>query len=147
MTRPRAGLPASPQGSAGPCRQAVRGRRAIFRTGRTLLGLGLALAGCSGDGVDRTVAFSSHDFSYAGLETFTGVAGEKVAFQLTNNGPAPHEFVVIDPDGMTMGGIGPTAPQKAATKKLSLKKPGTYTFACFVDDHLWRDMKGYFQVR
>ncbi len=113
---------------------------------RTLLAIVL-LAGCSGDGVDRTVSVESHDFSYAGLETFTGVVGEKVEFELTNKGPAPHEFVVIDPDGMTMGGIGPTAPQKVATKKLSLKKPGTYTFACFVDDHLWRDMKGYFTVK
>ncbi len=147
MRRTPAGLPASPERSAGPCRKAIKGRRPIFRTLRTLLGLGLALAGCSGDGVDRTVALSSHDFSYAGLETFTGVVGEKVEFELTNKGPAPHEFVVIDPDGMTMGGIGPTAPQKVATKKLSLKKPGTYTFACFVDDHLWRDMKGTFEVR
>ena len=145
MRRTPAGLPASPERSAGPCRKAIKGRRAIF-TGRTLLGLVL-LAGCSGDVVDRTVGLSSHDFSYAGLETFTGVVGEKVEFELTNKGPAPHEFVVIDPDGMAMGGIGPTAPQKAATKKLSLKKPGTYTFACFVDDHLWRDMKGTFEVR
>jgi plastocyanin len=48
---------------------------------------------------------------------------------------------------MTMGGVGPTASQAVGTVKLSLKKPGTYTFACFVDDHLWRDMKGTFEVR
>lgn len=107
----------------------------------------LALAGCSGDGVDRTVTLESHDYSYAGLEDFTGVAGEKVKFELRNTGPAPHEFVVIDPDGMTMGGVGPTAAKAVGTVKLSLKKPGTYTFACFVDDHLWRDMKGTFEVR
>ncbi len=115
--------------------------------GLPLLTLVLALGGCASDGVDRRVKVESHDFTYAGLETFTGVVGEKVEFELTNKGPAPHEFVVIDPDGMTMGGIGPTAPQKVATKKLSLKKPGTYTFACFFDDHLWRDMKGTFEVR
>lgn len=99
------------------------------------------------DGVDRTVPLESHDYAYGGLGTFTGVVGEKVEFEMTNNGPAPHEFVVIDPEGMTMGGIGPTAPQAVGRKKLSLKKPGTYTFACFVDDHLWRDMKGTFEVR
>ena len=107
----------------------------------------LSLAGCSGNGVDRTVSLDSHDYAYGGLESFTGVAGEKVEFEMTNKGPAPHEFVVIDPDGMTMGGIGPTAAQAVGRKKLSLKKPGTYTFACFVDDHLWRDMKGTFEVR
>jgi uncharacterized cupredoxin-like copper-binding protein len=114
---------------------------------RALLVLALGLTGCSGDGVDRTVAVSAHDFGYQGLEAFTGVAGEKVKFELHNTGPAPHEFVVIDPDGMTMGGVGPTASQAVGTVKLSLKKPGTYTFACFVDDHLWRDMKGTFEVR
>jgi uncharacterized cupredoxin-like copper-binding protein len=109
--------------------------------------LALALVGCAGDGADRTVALESHDYAYAGLEGFTGVAGEKVEFELRNKGPAAHEFVVIDPDGMTMGGVGPTASNAVGTVKLSLKKPGTYTFACFVDDHLWRDMKGTFEVR
>jgi plastocyanin len=106
----------------------------------------LALAGCS-EGVDRTVAIESHDFAYAGLEAFTGVAGERVEFELTNKGPARHEFVVIDPDGMTMGGIAPIGQTETGRKKLELKKPGTYTYACFVDDHLWRDMKGTFEVR
>ena len=112
-----------------------------------VVALALALTGCMDDGVDRTVPLESHDYAYGGLGTFTGVVGEKVEFEMTNNGPAPHEFVVIDPEGMTMGGIGPTAPQAVGRKKLSLKKPGTYTFACFVDDHLWRDMKGTFEVR
>ena len=112
-----------------------------------LLVAALALAGCSGDGVDRTVPLSSHDFAYQGLETFTGVAGEKVEFEMTNIGPSRHEFVVIDPDGTVIGGIAPIAAAETGTKKLSLKKPGTYTFACFVDDHLSRDMKGTFEVR
>jgi plastocyanin len=107
----------------------------------------LALAGCAGDGVDRTVMLESHDYTYAGLESFAGVVGEKVEFEMRNMGPAPHEFVVIDPDGMTMGGVGPTASQAVGRVKLSLEKPGTYTFACFVDDHLWRDMKGTFEVK
>ena len=107
----------------------------------------LALAGCSGDGVDRTVPLRSHDYAYSGLETFTGAVGEKVEFDMMNLGPSRHEFVVIDPDGTTIGGIGPTLSQASGKAKLALKKPGTYTFACFVDDHLWRDMKGTFEVR
>jgi uncharacterized cupredoxin-like copper-binding protein len=114
---------------------------------RVLLAVALGLAGCSGDGVDRTVPLSAHDFAYEGLEAFAGIAGEKVKFEMTNTGPARHEFVVIDPDGTVIGGITPIAPTETATKKLSLKKPGTYTFACFFDDHLWRDMKGTFQVK
>lgn len=114
---------------------------------QALLAVAVALAGCGSDGVDRTVPLSAHDFGYQGLEAFTGVAGEKVEFEMTNTGPARHEFVVIDPDGTVIGGITPIAPKETATKKLSLKKPGTYTFACFVDDHLWRDMKGTFEVR
>ena len=112
-----------------------------------LVVVALALAGCSGDGVDRTVPLSSHDFAYQGLESFTGVAGEKVEFTMMNIGPSRHEFVVIDPDGTVIGGITPIAANETGSKKLSLKKPGTYTFACFVDDHLWRDMKGTFAVR
>ena len=114
---------------------------------RALLAVALALAGCSGDGVDRTVPLSAHDFAYQGLEAFTGVAGEKVEFQMMNIGPSRHEFVVIDPDGTVIGGITPIAANETATKKLTLKKPGTYTFACFVDDHLSRDMKGTFEVK
>ena len=106
-----------------------------------------ALAGCSGDGVDRTVPLSSLDYTYQGLEAFVGVAGEKVRFEMKNAGPSRHEFVVIDPDGTVIGGISPIAANETATKKLTLKKPGIYTFACFVDDHLWRDMKGTFQVK
>jgi uncharacterized cupredoxin-like copper-binding protein len=112
-----------------------------------LLAVALTLAGCSGDGVDRTVPLSAHDFAYQGLEAFVGVAGEKVEFEMMNIGPSRHEFVVIDPDGTVIGGIAPIAASETATKKLSLKKAGTYTFACFVDDHLSRDMKGSFQVR
>ena len=107
----------------------------------------LVLAACSGDGVDRTAALESYDFAYRGLETFTGTAGERVEFEMRNAGPARHEFVVVDPEGTIIGGIPPTDPQKMARVKLTLKTPGTYTFACFVDDHLWRDMKGTFEVR
>jgi uncharacterized cupredoxin-like copper-binding protein len=106
----------------------------------------VAFAGCSGDGVDRTVPLSSGDYSYQGLETFTGRAGEKVEFKMMNIGPSRHEFVVIDPDGTVIGGITPVAPTDTGNAKLTLKKAGTYTFACFVDDHLWKDMKGTFQV-
>ena len=106
----------------------------------------LGLAGCSGDDVDRTVPLSAHDFAYQGLGAFAGVTGEKVEFKMTNTGPSRHEFVVIDPDGTVIGGIAPIAANERATKKLSHKKPGTYTFACFVADHLWRDMKGTFRV-
>ena len=115
--------------------------------GRALLVVALVtLAGCSGDGVDRAVPLESHDYAYAGLEAFTGVAGEKVEFVMMNIGPSPHEFVVIDPDGTVIGGITPIPATDTGTVKLTLKKPGTYTFTCFVDDHLSRDMKGTFEV-
>lgn len=115
---------------------------------RVLLAAALiALTGCSGDGVDRTVPLASHDYAYEGLESFTGRAGEKVEFEMMNVGPSRHEFVVIDPVGTVIGGIAPTGATETGRKKLSLKKPGTYTFACFVDDHLSRDMRGTFQVK
>ena len=105
-----------------------------------------ALAGCSAESVDRTVGVESYDYAYRGLEGFTGGVGERVEFEMRNAGPARHEFVVVDPDGTIIGGIPPTEPQKVGRVKLSLAKPGTYTFACFVDDHLWRDMKATFEV-
>ena len=116
--------------------------------GRVLLAAAcVALAGCSGDGVDRKVPLAAHDYAYEGLESFAGVVGEKVEFEMTNVGPSRHEFVVIDPDGTVIGGIAPIGPTETGRKKLKLKKPGTYTFACFVDDHLSRDMKGTFEVK
>jgi uncharacterized cupredoxin-like copper-binding protein len=106
-----------------------------------------ALGACAGRGPDRTVAIGAHDYAYSGMDGFSGTAGERVEFEMTNAGPADHEFEVFGPDGKAVGEISPTS--AGATKKATLKLagPGTYRFRCGVSDHESRGMVGTFQVR
>ena len=107
----------------------------------------VAAAACSGGGADRTVAFESNDYAYAGLDGFVGKAGETVRFEMRNIGPEEHEFEVFGPDGEVLGEIEPTASGRTGTVTLALTAPGTYRFVCGVEDHEARGMAGSFVVR
>jgi uncharacterized cupredoxin-like copper-binding protein len=107
----------------------------------------LAAAGaCSGRGADRTVAVGARDYTFSGMESFQGKAGERVEFALTNSGAADHEFEVFDPDGTAVGEVGPTSEGSTGKVTLKLAKPGTYRFVCGVSDHEARGMTGTFVV-
>jgi iron uptake system component EfeO len=107
----------------------------------------LAAAGaCSGDGADRTVSVGARDYTFSGMDSFTGKAGERVEFALTNAGAADHEFEVFDADGKAVGEVGPTSEGKTRKVTLTLAKPGTYRFVCGVSDHEARGMTGTFTV-
>jgi plastocyanin len=106
----------------------------------------LPLMACSGDGADRTVAVEAFDHGYRGMEGFTAAVGEKVRFEMRNAGPDVHEFVVTGPDRRIVGLVAPTGPGRSRADTAEFKVPGTYTFACFVGDHLLQGMKGSFQV-
>lgn len=105
-----------------------------------------AAGACSGGGADRTVAVGAKDYTFSGMESFAGKAGEKVEFALTNTGSADHEFELFDPDGKAVGEVGPTSKGKTRKVTLKLSKPGTYRFVCGVSDHEARGMTGTFTV-
>ena len=107
----------------------------------------LALTGCSGDGADRTVNVEAFDYGYRGMEGFTARVGETVRFRMRNAGPDLHEFVVTGPDRRIVGLVAPTGVGRSRQDTAEFKVPGTYTFACFVGDHLLQGMKGSFEVR
>jgi uncharacterized cupredoxin-like copper-binding protein len=94
----------------------------------------------------RTVAFTSHDFAWTGLETLDVKSGETVRFAMTNHGPAQHEFEVFDSDGKSLGEIGPTDDGKSGEVTLTFAKKGSYAYKCGVADHESRGMIGTFQV-
>ena len=108
----------------------------------------LAVTGaCSGDGADRSLAVTTHDYAYTGLDAFVGRVGEKVQIVLTNAGPADHELELFGPDGEDLGEIGPTAAGKTRKATFSLAKPGVYRYTCGISDHEERGMGGTFEVR
>jgi uncharacterized cupredoxin-like copper-binding protein len=121
-------------------------RRAVAALGAAA---GLVVLGGCGGGVsaDRSVAIGAHNYAYTGLDGFSGRAGEKVEFVLTNAGPADHEFEVFGPDGKGVGEVGPTSAGASRKATLDLSKPGTYRFRCGVADHESRGMFGTFVVR
>jgi plastocyanin len=65
---------------------------------------------------------------------------------MANDGPAIHEFEVLDADGKALGEIGPTAKGKDGEVVLTFDKAGTYAYTCGVADHEARGMVGTFQV-
>lgn len=108
----------------------------------------VALAtGCSGQGADRVVNVEAYDHGYRGMEGFSARVGEKVRFTMRNAGPDLHEFVVTGPDRRIVGLVAPTGVGRSRQDIAEFKVPGTYTFACFVGDHLLQGMKGSFEVR
>lgn len=102
--------------------------------------------GATAKTADREVAFRSKDYSWTGLETFTAKAGETIRFEMVNDGPAEHEFEVLDADGKALGEIGPTAKGKDGEVVLTFEKAGSYAYKCGVADHEDRGMVGTFQV-
>lgn len=94
----------------------------------------------------RDVQFSTRDFAYDGIASLRVQAGETIKFELTNKGPARHEFEVLGPDGSAVGEIGPTTSGSAGDVTITFAKAGTYTYQCGIDDHKARGMTGTFTV-
>ncbi len=82
------------------------------------------------DEADITVKVAMKDFEFAGL--LSTIEGEKVLFEVTNEGPSEHEFVVFEKGSEdAVRGIRPFA--KAKTQMLAVElKPGSYTVKCLV---------------
>lgn len=80
---------------------------------------------------DVTVKVAMKDFSFGGVPPT--VKGRKVLFEVTNNGPSEHEFVVFGRGtDEAVRGVRPFA--KGKTQMLALElEPGSYTARCLVE--------------
>lgn len=111
---------------------------------------------------DRTVAVSMFDtFRYEPADV-TVERNETIAFEVTNEGELPHEFVIGDrafqaDHEEAMTGMGeellPDEPfaivvEPGATESLAwtFSEPGTFEYACHVDDHYDGGMVGTISV-
>ena len=124
----------------------------------------LAAVGCSSSsssaGTEGGVAVTEQDFSIAASPS-SAPAGE-VSFDITNNGPAAHEFLVVksdeDPGSLTVkDGIVPEdsldlideqediAPSTTATLTVDLEA-GSYILMCNVNGHYQQGMHAGFTV-
>ncbi len=98
------------------------------------------------DAIDREHDVVGIDFSFTGMDVFTGKAGETIEFYLQNNGTVEHEFEILDPSGKALGEVEPVAPGKKAEGVIALGGPGTYTYVCGIEGHEEQGMKGTFTV-
>src|SRR5688572_17477529 len=82
------------------------------------------------DEADITVRVDMKDFAFTGVPAT--VLGEKVLFEVTNDGPSEHELVVFEKGAdEAVRGIEPLA--KTKTQMLAVElKPGPFTVKCLV---------------
>ena len=78
---------------------------------------------------DTVVSVTMRDYAFTGISPT--VKGKKVFFQVENQGPAPHELLVMHPDGKVAAGIEPFARGETKTVAAELE-PGTYKVECLV---------------
>lgn len=115
------------------------------------------------DMADRTIKVSMSDtFAYLPAQVSVDL-NETIAFEVTNEGELPHEFVLgdrafQDDHEAEMEGMGDELPsdepfaisvQPGETKSLawSFSEPGTFEFACHVAGHYDAGMVGTISVR
>jgi uncharacterized cupredoxin-like copper-binding protein len=98
------------------------------------------------DAVDREHEVIGIDFSFSGMDGFTGKAGETIEFYLQNNGTVEHEFEVLDPSGKALGEVEPVPPGNKGEGKVTLGDAGAYTYVCGIEGHPEQGMKGTFTV-
>ncbi len=107
----------------------------------------LSAVACAKKDSKADVDVTAKDFSFT-PKTLTVTSG-KTTFSVTNEGKETHEFEIFrgtstDEDDR-VDEIEDLTP--GLTKPLSVTlRPGTYTFACLLEDHLKRGMKGTLEV-
>lgn len=113
--------------------------------------------------VTRTIAIDANDTMRFMPESLSVQTGETVAFQITNTGNLPHEFVIGDThvqqeheqemrndDMHTMNDTNAAVkvePKTATTLVYSFDKPGTLEYGCHVPGHYAAGMRGMIAVQ
>ena len=76
---------------------------------------------------DREVELTLTDAGLGGLDAFTGKAGEKIEFKVTNSTSATYEVKFLDPSGTLLGEVPPTAPGAEGEVVVELAVAGVYS--------------------
>lgn len=133
------------------CKPGMKGagiRTPLTVTGPTVTGPATAPAAAPAEEkYDREVRVAAKEYAFTGLAGFTAKVGEKIEFQLQNDGAKEHELEVFGPDGKAVGEVGPTAAGRLGEVVLTLAEPGTYRYESGVADDAERGLKGTFTVR
>jgi uncharacterized cupredoxin-like copper-binding protein len=135
-----------------------RRRAALVALGVTLVAW-LPLSGCGTDGDaaaaperEYTLRLRAEDsgdrYTYVAEDPLDLRAGDRVTFEMRNDGALIHDLVVVHPDGSALA----TGPAVDAGGVLSLTvdflEPGFYRLRCNVDDHLTaHDMQVVVEVK
>lgn len=116
----------------------------------------LALSGCGADGAaaplrEYTVRLRAEEqadrYTYVAEEPVDLRAGDRVTFQMRNDGALPHDLVVVAPDGSTIATAAPVGAGQALSLTVDFEEPGAYRLRCNVDDHLTvYDMQVFVEV-
>jgi uncharacterized cupredoxin-like copper-binding protein len=94
---------------------------------------------------DRSVTVKTIDYSFDLPDPQIKV-GEKIKFELMNQGKATHEFEVFGPDDKVVGEVEGIAAGGTGSATLEFAKAGTYRYECHLEDHFERGMKGTLTV-
>ncbi len=97
---------------------------------------------------NTVVVATMRDYAYGGIPPF--VKGPKVLFEVVNEGPAQHEFLLVDAAGKEVTALEPYP--KGATRTLAAElPPGSYTVRCLVEEgaktHAQLGMEASFTVQ
>ncbi len=104
----------------------------------------VALGACAGDSESSTREHTLRLLAQEHGDEYGFVAdgpvdlrvGDRVTFELQNDGRLPHDLAVIHPDGHTIGTTPAAPPGDVVSVEVDLAEPGYYRLNCNVDDHL-----------
>ena len=101
---------------------------------------------------ERTISFDAVDFGYEELDLSGITAGSTIRFEMTNSGSQPHEFEVLDPQGVAIGEVAAVDEGGTGGATVTFDAAGTYRYQCILVDpgtdqeHAEMGMAGTFEV-
>ena len=119
--------------------------RAAAVTLLTVLFPVLALTACGADaGAEPTRTYTLHieavengdQYDYVATDPIDLRVGDRVTFEMVNNGALIHDLVVVHPDGQTIATADAVGAGATLSLTVDLAEPGFYRLNCNVDNHL-----------
>jgi plastocyanin len=105
----------------------------------------LSLAACGSDaGAEPTREYTFHieavengdQYDYVAKDPIDLRVGDRVTFEMVNNGALIHDLVVVHPDGQTIATADAVATGATLSLTVDFVEPGFYRLNCNVDNHL-----------
>ena len=105
----------------------------------------LALTACGSDtGSEPSRQYTFHieavengdQYDYVAKDPIDLRVGDRVTFEMVNNGALIHDLVVVHPDGQTIATAAAVAAGATLSVTVDFVDPGFYRLNCNVDNHL-----------